>query len=264
MTAIVLDTETTGLNPWQDRIIELAIVAFASGETLFHSYFNPEIPLPMEIMEITNITNEMVVTAPHFVDEAPRIATIINKSHAVVGHNIWYDRRMLNAEFSRSEVLVKWPICICTKSVWDTNRPQDSRQLMDAYKRFVDKRGFEGAHGALADTRATRAVLLGQISHFELSGLTWDELDPKSKTRSDEMAAKERASVGGTNHILREDGKLIFNIGKHKGTECTAIPHRYWWWLLKQDFPKHVNTVVEYIMRNHPTPEELYEWAERI
>ena len=61
---IILDTETTGLNPFQgDKIIEIAaieLIDHISTEKKFHCYLNPERDIPHTSQQIQNITNEMV------------------------------------------------------------------------------------------------------------------------------------------------------------------------------------------------------------
>lgn len=254
MTALILDTETTGFSPHQDRVIELAIVRFDNGETVFHSYINPERPIPPEITEITKITDDHMVGAPTFAQVAPVVAGLISAAEAIIGHNIYFDRGMISGEFARIPGLeCRWPQVVCTKRVWDVYEPKEKRSLTNAFKRFVDPAGFEGAHGALADTVAARSVILKQIETFNLHGKSWKEFDPEQSTW-----------VGSTGHIIVTDGVLIVNFGKHKGTPCHMVDKGFWRWILNQDFPEHVNTIAGYIHDGRdrlPTADELYNFV---
>lgn len=55
---VVFDTETTGLYPWRDRIIEIGAVRFRDGEPVetFHSMIDPEMHIPEKVSQINHIT----------------------------------------------------------------------------------------------------------------------------------------------------------------------------------------------------------------
>jgi len=255
MTAIVLDTETTGINPITSRITEIAIVDYDSGEHLLRSCINPECPIPPEITKITGITDETVANAPVFAALAGDIAMIISSAEVLIGQNPWFDQRMLVAEFARDNVIFieTWPMLICTKRIWDIYEPPTQRHLTNAFKRFVDPAGFPGAHGALADTMACRAVLQAQVKTFGLEGKSWDTFDPEQKTW-----------WGPSNHIVWEGGILRINFGKYKGEPCHAVDRGYWRWLTNQEFPEHVLVMADYmtiVASNIITDSELATWA---
>jgi len=237
MTAIVLDTETTGFSHIDDRITEIAIVEYESELLLLHSFVNPLRDIPPKITEITGISGETVASAPTFHDISKQVADIIMKADAVIAHNPWFDQRMITAELKRSNLEVIWPTLICTKRIWDIYEPRTERHLTNAYKRFVDNRGFDGAHGALADTNATLAVLRSQIATFEeLQNKEWSQFDPEQKTW-----------YGPSNHVVWSGGVLLCNFGKYKGIPVHEIDAGYWRWLSDQDFPEHVKELGDYI-----------------
>ncbi len=97
---LFVDVETTGLNPDQNEIIELAMVPFtyslegrifSIGEP-FHQLREPKDPIPAEITTITGITQEMV-TGQEFDSEA--IEAFIENADLIVAHNASFDRRFL-------------------------------------------------------------------------------------------------------------------------------------------------------------------------
>ncbi len=252
MSAIVLDCETTGFNPHEDRITEIAIVNFDDGLTLLHTLINPQRPISEEITRITRIDNELVKDSPTFADVAGDIAQILGSADAFIGHNPYFDRGFLSCEFARCGISPRFPLLICTKRIWDIYEPREERHLMNAFKRFVSREGFENAHGALQDTRATRAVARAQLEEFELMTKKWDEIDPE-----------QTKWWGPSNHVIIVDGVLVFNVGKNKGTPCHAVEKSFWRWLLEKDFPEHVKTLADYltVVRPEISPEELYSWA---
>lgn len=252
MRAIVLDTETTGFSPQYDRVTEVCAIDYDSGEVLMHTYVNPGIPISAEITRITGISDETVKDAPKFLDIAGNLAGHISHSAAMIGHNPWFDRSMLSAEFLRTVGGVTFPRLVCTKRTWDQHEPKEERHLSNAYKRFVNREGFANGHTALADTRATREVMLAQRKEFGLENLSWEEMDPE-----------QTKWCGPSNHVIIVDGVLVFNVGKNKGMPCHAIEKSFWGWLVTKDFPDHVKQLADYLMLVKPdcTAEELYGFA---
>lgn len=258
MTAIVLDCETSGFDPATDRMIELAIFAWDSDsrDPMLHSYFNPEKRIDQKIVELTGVTNEIARMSPLFREKAETVRLMILSAEAVIGYNVAFDRRFIDVEMKRAGLELKWPILVDALRIWDVYEPKESRNLQNAYRRFVAKEGFEGAHGAVADTRATRDVLQAQFTEFNLHGLPWDQLDPERKSW-----------WGPTRHIVCLDGVLTMNFGKHESRPVDEIDVGFWSWLVKKDFPDHVTLLaikmIEFIPR-HRGPElrrVVSEWG---
>ena len=93
---VVFDTETTGLAPSKDRIIELGAVRFVDGEPIerFRTLVNPERPIPEEATEINNITDDMVINAPTIVQVLPSFEEFIGKD-LLIGHNLEFDLKFI-------------------------------------------------------------------------------------------------------------------------------------------------------------------------
>lgn len=286
--AIVLDTETTGLNPSVARILEIAVVDLRSGAKLFHSYVNPGEPITAEITAINHITDEMVADAPSWIQVAPQVCEIISQAEAVIGQNIFFDQGMIDGEMQRlndmknrdcmcgelarvdrpckscSQIgvtVIAWPTLVCTKRTWDVFEPPNERRLMNNYKRFVDRAGFEDAHTALADTMACRAVLLAQEEEFGLHDKTWEEYDPE---RQDWF--------GPSHHVVwkaddNSDVKTLhLNFGKHKGSQVTMVDVGMWKWIKEKDFPDHVTMLaikmIDFAHLSGPEANiKIHEWA---
>ena len=252
MSAIVTDVETTGLSSHEDRICEIAMVTL-EGAILLDTRINPECIITEELTAIHGITDEMVKDSPTFGDLASMIGALINEADAIMGYNPFFDQRFLAASCVRAGIEdIRWPPIICAKRLWDIHEPPDKRQLINAYKRFINEDGFHGAHGALADTEATRKVLVQQFQEFELTSIDWDKLDPEVTLW-----------WGPTNHVVWKDGFIVFNVGKHKGVRCNEIPTGYWRWIQRAEFPEHVKVLADFLTDVRPdiTAEDLAGWA---
>ncbi len=94
---LVFDTETTGLLPAIDEILQIVILD-GYGRILFSSYIKPKRHKKWKEAEKTNhISPEMVSKAPSFIEVKPTIQEIFNKARVIVGYNIDFDINFLEA-----------------------------------------------------------------------------------------------------------------------------------------------------------------------
>lgn len=111
---IAFDTETTGLNPIMDKIIELGAVLFENGQPVktFNTLINPGIYIPQSITAINHITNEMVNKAPS--EDVAYLSFVDFLDQALVGdtlicaHNAHFDMRFLCQAFNRLELIASF------------------------------------------------------------------------------------------------------------------------------------------------------------
>ena len=104
MREIVLDTETTGLDPLQGhRVIEIGCVElvnrFPSGKT-FHRYVNPEREVPPEAFAVHGLSAEFLKDKPLFAAIVDELIAFIGDA-PLVAHNALFDLGFLNAELKR-------------------------------------------------------------------------------------------------------------------------------------------------------------------
>jgi DNA polymerase-3 subunit epsilon len=249
VTAIVLDTETTGLDPKTDRVIELAMKVLGEDVCYIQRY-HPERTIPPEATRVHSIMDMDVLKAPLFKEHAEQVATWISKADAVVGQHVEFDKAMLMAEFARCGQQPSWPPLVCTKKIWNHHEPHG---LMRAYKRFVHRDGFEQAHSAMADVRATEAVLLAQLQEFGLEGRPWSEVMPSEQNAN---------WWGPTSHITRgTEGQLLANFGKVRGKPVHLVDPGYWRWLLGQDFPAHVKALAHAVICHRGDAAKIHLWV---
>ena len=104
-TFVAFDTETTGLKPEENRVVEIGAVKFdKSGEiSRFSVLINPECPMPEEAGAVNNITDEMLKGKPLFKDVAIDFLKFIENT-VLVAHNATFDIAFINAELKRCQI----------------------------------------------------------------------------------------------------------------------------------------------------------------
>lgn len=98
---VVVDCETTGLDPDNDRIIEVAALRVREGRpvALFHRVVDPRRPLPEFITSLTGLTDQRVRQAPPVGDILGDLSAFLSH-HTVVGHNVGFDLAFIDAEIT--------------------------------------------------------------------------------------------------------------------------------------------------------------------
>ncbi|MCA1949836.1 MAG: 3'-5' exonuclease [Treponema sp.] len=101
-TFIAFDTETTGLEPKTDRIVEIGAVKFDSLGPIgrFSVLINPGIPMPAEASRVNGITDEMLSKQPPIEEVLPDFLSFIG-SGVLVAHNAPFDLSFINAALAR-------------------------------------------------------------------------------------------------------------------------------------------------------------------
>ena len=101
---IILDTETTGIDPYKgERIVEIGAIEMIDRRltgNILHVYLNPQKIMEDEVMRIHGISNEFVQGQPVFADVAQFVYDFLIDSE-IIAHNAAFDMRFLQAEFDR-------------------------------------------------------------------------------------------------------------------------------------------------------------------
>ena len=164
MREIVLDTETTGLEPAEGhRIVEIGALELvnhvATGRT-FHEYINPERPMPPEAEAIHGLTDAFLADKPVFAAVAQAFAAFIGDAPLVI-HNAAFDMRFINSEFEKVGLpLLPMSRAVDTVAMARRRFPGAQANLDALCRRFgVDNSGRE-KHGALLDSELLAEVYL--------------------------------------------------------------------------------------------------------
>jgi DNA polymerase-3 subunit epsilon len=168
MREIVLDTETTGLDPYQGhRVIEVGCIElfdrFPTGRS-FHRYFNPERDIPAEAFAVHGLSAEFLKDKPCFADAVEELVEFLGDA-MLVAHNAGFDFGFLNAELERcGKPLIGRVRLIDTLLLARRRYPAGPNRLDDLCARFGIDCSRRTKHGALLD-----AELLAEV-YVELIG----------------------------------------------------------------------------------------------
>lgn len=180
MRQIILDTETTGLEPSEGhRVIEIGCVELVNRrltDRRYQVYLNPEREIDAGAIEVHGITNEMLATKPKFADIAQDFLEFIRGAELII-HNAPFDVGFLNHEL-KLMANGSQPVCIdglC--SVIDTLQlarrlhPGQKNDLDSLCRRYSVDNSHRSLHGALLDAEILADVYLamtgGQTALFE-------------------------------------------------------------------------------------------------
>lgn len=171
MRQVVLDTETTGLEPGRGhRIIEIGCVEVVNRRPTgrhFHEYLDPERDIDAGAAAVHGLTREKLAGKPKFAEVAERFLEFVDGAELVI-HNAPFDTGFLDRELQRwSEACDKEPITIRSRcGVLDTlalarELHPGQRNGLDALcKRYSIDNSHRQLHGALLDARILADVYL--------------------------------------------------------------------------------------------------------
>lgn len=160
---IVLDTETTGLDPKDGhRVVEFAGVELSNGvptgETC-HLYFNPERDMPIEAEQVHGLSISFLEKYPKFVEQIDTLVTFIGDARLII-HNAEFDIRFLNAEFKRAGRSALENNVYCTLIEARKRFPGAPASLDALCRRFGIDLSERTKHGALIDCQLLAKVYL--------------------------------------------------------------------------------------------------------
>lgn len=195
MREVVLDTETTGLEPSEGhRIIEIGcveLINYLPTGRVYHAYINPERDVPREASAISGLKTDFLKPFPVFAKVVDDFLSFIDKDKLVI-HNAPFDLKFLNAELGR----LNHPLLLPHRAT-DTLKmarakfPGSPASLDALCRRFQIDLSSREKHGALVDSELLAKVYLeligGRQTAFSFNG------DASSPTKD---AAKNDISQG--------------------------------------------------------------------
>lgn len=198
MRQVVLDTETTGIDPRQGhRIIEIGCVELINRKLTgqhYHVYINPDRVVEEEAIGVHGITNEFLQDKPRFSEIADSFFDYVDGAELVI-HNAAFDVGFINNEFSllkpqRSKIENNCGV-LDTLAMAREKHPGAKASLDALCKRYGIDNGHRTLHGALLDAEILADVYLllsGGQSAFELDDNEGGEGQVGSKRLIDRSA----------------------------------------------------------------------------
>jgi DNA polymerase-3 subunit epsilon len=177
MREIILDTETTGLNPHTgDRLVEIGCVELdnhvPTGNT-YHQYVNPERGMPDEAFAVHGLSEAFLAMQPIFSEVADNFLEFIGDSNLVI-HNAKFDMGFINSELDRlGRSTLDFSRAIDTVQIARSKYPGAQASLDALCRRFEVDLSARTKHGALLDAELLADVYLeligGRQPGFELA-----------------------------------------------------------------------------------------------
>lgn len=203
---MVLDTETTGLDPTVDKVVDIALVPVHHGQVLegHQTLVNPGMPIPPEASAVHHITNKDVANQPTITEASEKIKLIVWNT-VIVAHNAQFDRSFYPLENP-------W---LCTyrlaRHLWPDLKMHTNQYLRYYFGIDVGDVSVHRAHG---DAVVTSHLLLLMIDEYLKNG---------GEDDIDEL-------LNFTNAPIMVQ---TMPFGKHHGVPMKEVPKEYLEWALK-------------------------------
>jgi DNA polymerase-3 subunit epsilon len=196
MREIVLDTETTGLDPLRgDRLVEIGCVEIfnrmPTGQS-YHVYINPEREMAAEAFAVHGLSTEFLATKPVFTEVVDEFLAFIADAPLVI-HNASFDISFINAELER---IKRAPIpkdrLVDTLLLARRKHPGVSNRLDDLCSRYAIDNSHRTKHGALLDAELLAEVYVDLIGARQSQLVLADEVGDTRSGGYGEMPRRQR------------------------------------------------------------------------
>jgi DNA polymerase III subunit epsilon len=222
MREIVLDTETTGLDPGQGhRLVEVGCIELLNRiptGAVFHSYLNPERDVPAEAFAIHGLATDFLKDKPRFAEIADDFLAFIGDAPLVI-HNAGFDHGFLCAELKRVErVLIARERLVDTLVLARRKHPAGPNRLDDLCARYGIDNSRRTKHGALLDAEILAEVYLELIGARQAQLGLAESVEPRAKG-SDGVAVRRERTVALASRIGDADRdahrKFVASLGEN-------------------------------------------------
>jgi DNA polymerase III subunit epsilon len=196
MREIVLDTETTGLDPLRgDRLVEIGCVEIfnrmPTGQS-YHVYINPEREMSAEAFAVHGLSTEFLSTKPLFAEVVEEFLAFIADAPLVI-HNASFDIGFINAELERIKHLpIQKERLVDTLLLARRKHPGVSNRLDDLCSRYAIDNSHRTKHGALLDAELLAEVYVDLIGARQSQLILADEVRDARTGGYGEMPRRQR------------------------------------------------------------------------
>ena len=256
---VFFDLETTGVNVALDRIVEISLVKlYPNGNTESRTWrVNPEMHIPKEASDVHHILDEDVKDMPVFKELAPEVLAFIEDCDLAGYNSNHFDVPMLQEELLRAGFDVDLKQKHHFVDAFVIFQKHTPRNLTAAYKHYCGK-DLVGAHGANADTEATREVLMAQLERHADVPTTVEGLEEYTTVQK---TADLAGRIG-----YDATGQEVFAFGKHKGRTLKEVFSKepsYYNWIQEGDFPLYTKRLCKKAMEEVRAENKLRKLQEK-
>ena len=196
MRQIVLDTETTGLDPLQGhRIIEIGAVELINRRLTgnnFHIYLNPDRPIDSEAIAVHGITNQFLKDKPRMTDVAEQFLVYLGDAELII-HNAKFDIGFINAELGRLQKALSSDLRVIDTLLLARERHPGQKNNLDALcKRYNIDNSKRELHGALLDANLLALLYLAMTGG---QGNLFGEESHSTESSISIMKAQKRSAL---------------------------------------------------------------------
>jgi DNA polymerase-3 subunit epsilon/CBS domain-containing protein len=165
LDAVVIDTETTGLDPAKAWIVEIAAVRLTGGRldtrASFRRLLRPGEPIPASATRIHGIDDAAVAAAPTFAAIWPELAAFLGNS-IVIGHTLGFDLAILKRECERAGIAWVRPRSLCTRLLAEVTEPRLPSYALDDLAAWLELE-ITDRHTALGDATTCAQIFLALL-----------------------------------------------------------------------------------------------------
>jgi CBS domain-containing protein len=173
LDAVVIDTETTGLDPAEARIVEIAGIRIVGGrlsvDEIFQSLVSPGVSIPPAATAIHHIDDAKVAGAPRFADVWPALVDFIGGA-VLIGHNIGFDLAVLDRECKRANLVYRHPWALDTRLLAETIEPMLAVHTIESLATWLGIQSIE-RHSAKGDAITTARIFAALVVKLRDGGI---------------------------------------------------------------------------------------------
>ncbi len=237
MRQVVLDTETTGLEPSQGhRIIEIGCVEIINRRLTgkhYHQYINPQRGIDEGALEVHGITEEFLADKPRFSNIVEEFMAFIDGAQLII-HNAPFDVGFIDHEFkldgNRYTVVSDYCSIIDSLRLAREKHPGQKNNLNALCKRYAVDNSQRDLHGALLDAEILADVFLtmtGGQTHLQLGGAQGDGMGgaQNQETQIQRLAVdrNKTAVIAPTEEEEMAHRAYLDEIDKASGGHCVWL-----------------------------------------
>ena len=196
LDAVVIDSETTSLDPAKARIVEIAAVRLTAGRVdsadPFRRLVRPDEPIPTAAIAIHHIDDGKVADAPAFEQVWPDLLAFMGET-VLIGHSLGFDLAVLKRECQRAKTPFRPPRTLDTRLLAEVVQPNLASFTLEGLSSWLGVE-IKDRHSALGDAVATAHIFSALVPRLREAGVrTLGEAMEACRTLTDALDQQHRA-----------------------------------------------------------------------